>query len=526
MRKIYLFLFALLLSGSIFAQWTMQNSNFATTSRGIKYLHPVDTSVVWATAYDGVTTTNYICEYTRTSDGGNNWTSGVMTGYTTGYGNSMIFGYDALTAWVPVWNATAGGGAIIKTTDGGTTWNAQTTATFTAPNGFPNVVHFWNADTGFCMGDPNDGYFEIYTTTDGGTNWIRVNSTDIPANVSGEYGVTGYYSVVGSTVWFSTNKSNIFKSSDYGQTWSLITTPIVSGKQFAVKFRSLNDGIIKMNETPYSTYETHDGGATWTMLGFNGNWYNSDFCYVPGTTDTWVSVGADATTPFMGISYSTDGGHNWSDFANMDTTQHLTVAFATNERGWSGAFYNYGNDGMFRYDGTMFSIDTCASYSASFSQSADTVDLAYSGQVDFTDLSGPSPYSWAWLFGDGGNSNLQNPSNTYTAVGTYTVTLLSSHGACSDTAYSDVTVINTSSIEESQYAISIYPNPANNEISIEGLNGALSMVELYSMDGKLMLQSEMQDGTLNIEALPSGSYILVVRNDEIFIRERLVIGLK
>jgi len=522
MRKIYLLFLALLLSGSTFGQWTKQNTNFATNARGIRYLYPVDTNVVWATAYDGITPTSYICEYTRTGDGGANWTSGVMTGYTTGYGTSMICGIDAMTAWVPVFNTSSGGGAILKTTDGGTTWNAQTTATFTAPNGFPNVVHFWNADTGFCMGDPNEGYFEIYTTTNGGSNWTRVGSTSMPTNISGEYGVTGYYSVVGSTVWFSTNKSNIFKSSDYGNTWTLITTPITVDNQFFVKFRTINDGIIRENVSPYSTYETHDGGATWTMLGYFGNWYNNDFCYVPGTADTWVSVGADATTPFMGISYSEDGGHNWTDFVSMDTTQHLAIAFVTNERGWSGAFHNYTDDGMFRYDGTLFALDTCASYVASFSQSADTVDLAYSGQVDFTDLSSPASDTWYWDFGDGNNSTSQNPSHTYTSVGTMQVVLYTSHGVCPDTAYSEVEVINTSAINELQNLVSVYPNPAKDLLNIEGLTEN-STVEIYSLDGKLVLQREMMSGTINISTLTEGTYVLLIANDSFILRERLVI---
>ena len=43
--------------------------------------------------------------------------------------------------------------------------------------------------------------------------------------------------------------------------------------------------------------------------------------------------------------------------------------------------------------------------------------------VQFTDLSsGPHSY-WTWAFGDGGSSNVANPSHTYQNTGSYTVTL-------------------------------------------------------------------------------------------------------
>jgi hypothetical protein len=43
-----------------------------------------------------------------------------------------------------------------------------------------------------------------------------------------------------------------------------------------------------------------------------------------------------------------------------------------------------------------------------------------SGTVDFTDISANAT-SWAWTFGDGNSSTAQNPSNSYTANGNYTV---------------------------------------------------------------------------------------------------------
>jgi len=44
--------------------------------------------------------------------------------------------------------------------------------------------------------------------------------------------------------------------------------------------------------------------------------------------------------------------------------------------------------------------------------------------VDFTNLSTGAQTSWSWDFGDSGTSTLQNPSHTYAAPGTYTVTLI------------------------------------------------------------------------------------------------------
>ncbi len=54
--------------------------------------------------------------------------------------------------------------------------------------------------------------------------------------------------------------------------------------------------------------------------------------------------------------------------------------------------------------------------------------------VNFTDLSTGSPVNWQWDFGDGNTSTVQNPSNTYTSYGSFTVTLITTNSfGCSDT---------------------------------------------------------------------------------------------
>ncbi len=334
---------------SSLGQWTQYSTGFPITSTGVRYLNLVDEEVIWLTGYDGVTPANQSTMFATTSNSGTSWTNNTIPGYS-GYGTSMIFGIDALTAWVPVFGP-SGGGAILKTTDGGNTWTEQTTASFSAPAGFPNMVYFWDANNGFCAGDPNGGYFEIYTTNDGGDNWTRVAQANIPDPVaSDEYGVTGFFSVVGDTVWFSTNKSRLLKSLDRGMTWTSQTTPVTSSNQFKIIFKDPMNGIIYDNQsTPLRTFETSDGGDTWTEFFPNGPILSVDICNVPGSGNTWISTGNAE-----GVSFSYDGGHNWELFQNTTGMSFLTVKFLNPSTGWAGDFTtNATTGGINKYTGSL-----------------------------------------------------------------------------------------------------------------------------------------------------------------------------
>ncbi|ABS55336.1 PKD domain containing protein [Methanoregula boonei 6A8] len=69
---------------------------------------------------------------------------------------------------------------------------------------------------------------------------------------------------------------------------------------------------------------------------------------------------------------------------------------------------------------------------ASFISNASTGTVPLT--VQFVDSSQNSPTTWTWLFGDGGISTLQNPAHTYTIPGTYTVTLIATNSAGTNTA--------------------------------------------------------------------------------------------
>jgi PKD repeat protein len=66
--------------------------------------------------------------------------------------------------------------------------------------------------------------------------------------------------------------------------------------------------------------------------------------------------------------------------------------------------------------------------------------VACGGTIQFFDSTSNAPSSWTWDFGDGSSSTLQSPVHTYSASGTYTVTLTASNAIGSDAATSSIQV--------------------------------------------------------------------------------------
>jgi len=117
--------------------------------------------------------------------------------------------------------------------------------------------------------------------------------------------------------------------------------------------------------------------------------------------------------------------------------------------------------------------------------------------VQFTDTSVDSDgtvESWAWDFGDGTTSTAANPTHTYMAAGTYTVSLVVTDDKDADSA--EVTKEITVSGPE-RTVIYSYPNPASTQASIVYYlpTGATDPVlRIYNIAGALVFEHDLTVG--------------------------------
>lgn len=366
MKKQLLTLVMAIFGSAAFAQsWTEQNTGFSTASRGISEIRIVNTNTVWALAYDGVTPTANIQEFTTTGDGGTTWTAGVIDLGDPTLKLTNITAFSPTTAWVGAFNETTGIGGVWKTEDTGATWTQQNSSAFqTNGESWFNVVHFFDANNGVAMGDPEGGEFEVYTTNDGGDNWTRVPAASLPDPLSGEYGYNGGYVTAGNTFWFVTNKGKIYRTTDMGATWSKFNSPIsdfgstaVNGKMY---FSNNTNGVLLRNGATNNFYSTTDGGATWSAAStFTGT--RKVLSYIPNTSTIVATSSVNGST---GTDFSSNNGATWTNIENGGP-QRGFVAFIDGSTGWCGGFNTDATTGgIYKFDGNLGTEDFSSNKSA------------------------------------------------------------------------------------------------------------------------------------------------------------------
>jgi len=204
------------------------------------------------------------------------------------------------------------------------------------------------------------------------------------------------------------------------------------------------------------SWDFGDGGTS--TVQSPSHTYNAAGNYTVELTVTGPG-GSDTETR---IDYITVTAAPVADFSGSPTsgTEPLTVDFTdlstNNPTSWS---WDFGDGGTSTVQNPSHEYTTAGTYTVELTATnacgsdvetkvdyitvnpcnapvADFVGSPTSGDyplnVDFTDLSTNDPTGWDWDFGDGGSSTAKNPSHTYNAAGTYTVTLTATNVCGSD----------------------------------------------------------------------------------------------
>ena len=144
------------------------------------------------------------------------------------------------------------------------------------------------------------------------------------------------------------------------------------------------------------------------------------------------------------------------------------------------------------------------------------------GPSAFSDQ-GTGATSWMWDFGDNNTSTDQSPTHQWNTVGdsTFTVTLITSNGTCSDTATLLVATTSCFSVEEfAAGAVQVFPTITDGNITIDFNLPRTQRVQLMLNDlsGRQIMTQDLGEMNanreqLNLGNLPAGLYLLTVAGE-------------
>lgn len=286
--------------------------------QGFRGLDAVDRRTAWVT---GGSASGGPGRVFRTVDGGRTWADVSPRG-TEGL---LLRDVEARTSKEAVVLAIGPGDAsrIYRTADGGRTWD--TAFVNDDPAAFYDCLAFYpGGRRGLALSDPVDGKFRILRTRDAGRSWRVVSDAGMPeAPTEFGFAASGDCLVTaGRTAYFGSGggASRIFRSDDFGRTWTATDSTIPSGEAagvFALAFRTPQKGIAVGGDFAdpadgVDAVATTRDGDLWRNAG-DLTHLAEDVAYLPGHAGRLIVVGESGDV--MGTSVSRDGGRSWTPVA-------------------------------------------------------------------------------------------------------------------------------------------------------------------------------------------------------------------
>lgn len=296
------------------SSWFNQTSG---TTNPLYTVSAVTNEIVWAAGGSASAPT-----VIRTTNGGT-WTNATGTGIGA-LPIYNIWGIDANTALATGSSAT--GTFVYRTSNGGTTW----TQVFSQTGGFINVILMTDANNGWMQGDPIAARWSLWRTTNGGATWDSTGQF-LP-QAGSEAGWNNSAMMVGTNIWFGTNNSKIYYSSNNGTSWT--SQALGELNSYAVWFNNSSVGLAGGTNMRVTT----NGGSTWGANTYPGT---GNISGITGLGNDWW--GLRTTTA---IYYTSNNGTSWAQqHTGTGAFNHITKArngFMLYAVGATGAVSKYG----------------------------------------------------------------------------------------------------------------------------------------------------------------------------------------
>ncbi|MFA0965024.1 S-layer homology domain-containing protein [Roseivirga sp. BDSF3-8] len=260
------------------------------------------------------------------------------------------------------------GGGIWITVDGGLSW-WQRSATANNPD-FHFVSDLIVTGQGTLIANTSSG---IMRSTDKGISWVKEIAGQYSADM--EIGSDGTIYAALSPTTNHITETEIYKSTDDGQTWSMLTLPAGNSKAYRIELALASD-----NTTLYALGSTFlfggqvmwlmksvNGGSTWTNLSIpplracSINDLGTDFTRNQATHNLVIEVHpTDQDIVVIGginLQRSTDGGQTFQKISEWSESNATCVPFVHADQ-LSMAFRpGYPNHAVFGNDGGMYYSD-------------------------------------------------------------------------------------------------------------------------------------------------------------------------
>lgn len=317
MKKILLIIFiSLIFNLNLFSQiWTEQVSGVTTQLTSVSV---IDYNNAWICGYSGVVL--------RTTNAGINWLN-VSTGIPNTVSLINVFGVSDQVALVAGY--TGSNTWVWRTSNAGANW----TQVFTQA-GFINAVWMSSASNGIMEGDPVGGRWTLFKTTNGGVSWDS-SGMYLPQAAT-ETGFNNSFLWLPPRIWFGTNNSRIYYSSNNGLTWSAKSTGTEINSYAIFFYSNGNPSGVAGGAT---LLQSNDTGYTWsafTSLG-TGNFGGFTGYFIPVENNMWIQQLKYVRSSNIVYSAFSPGGWIAEYTAPAGTYRHISM----NRQNWGGIGMTY-----------------------------------------------------------------------------------------------------------------------------------------------------------------------------------------